>query len=141
MPQLGLTDSGPGSVRVSGVQTSSGEGTPHSRTWSGNILLRALQPGGCRVRAPVCLVCASVCVGGRGLRAWPKRTPLPGGVAWETPSGGRDTGGDPSPLLPRRPMAQPQLPRGLRPPHLPAPHECERRAAAPSPAAKAPRPA
>lgn len=92
MPQLGLTDPGPGSVRVSGFQTSSGEGAPHSRTWSGNILLKRPPAGGRRVRVSVCLVRAW----GR-LRAWPGRTPLPGGVAWETPSGGRDTGGDPSP--------------------------------------------
>lgn len=81
VPQLGLTDSGPGSVRVSGVQTSSGEGAPHSRTWSGNILLRALQPGGVGyVRLCVWCVLLCVCVGGGGgLRAWPERTPPPGG--------------------------------------------------------------
>ena len=89
VPQLGLTDSGPGSVRVSGVQTSSGEGAPHSRTWSGNILLRALQPGGVGyVRLCVWCVLLCVCVGGGGPKgvarenppsrgAWPGR-PLPG---------------------------------------------------------------
>lgn len=72
------------------------------------------------------------------------------GVTWELPSGGREPGRDPppppeayrgSPSAPRKLAAAPPTASGAAParppaPHLPAPHECERRVAAPSSAAK-----
>lgn len=82
---------GPGSVRVSGFQTSSGEGAPIPELGLGTSFSGPPAGG----QGP-CICVSGACVGAPKGVAW--ENSAPGGRGWG-PSGGRDTGGDPLPSL------------------------------------------